>query len=255
MLAVAAGCLLLLLALFNQMGTARLEREVGEATARSGFFVDQMRAGSETVQGLGMHDAVVERSGALRDQLLDSSVEMSDRIGFFSVTTRTLRLFLQSMMLALGAWLAIHGQITPGVMIAVSILLGRALAPIDQAVGQWPVLQRALTAWRSLSLLLEETPPATIRTELPAPQAMLEVQDLIVVAPGARIPAVRRASLRLEPGQAAGIAGPSASGKSTSPGRLQECGSHWRNPYASMERNSNSTVLRSDNMSDTFPRT
>ena len=215
LLAVAAGCLLLLLALFNQMGTARLQREVGEATARSGFFVDQMRAGSETVQGLGMHDAVVERSGALRDQLLDSSVEMSDRIGFFSVTTRTLRLFLQSMMLALGAWLAIHGQITPGVMIAASILLGRALAPIDQAVGQWPVLQRALTAWRSLSLLLEETPPATIRTELPAPRAMLEVQDLIVVAPGARIPAVRRASLRLEPGQAAGIAGPSASGKST----------------------------------------
>ena len=214
-LAVFSGFLLLLIALFNQKGTARLQEEVREASARSGYFIEQMRAGGETVQGLGMHDAVVARSGALRDTVLDKTLASSDRGGFFNVTSKTLRLFLQSMMLGLGAWLAILGEITPGVMIAASILLGRALAPIDQAVGQWPLLQRTLAGYRSLAELLKETPPEQARTSLPAPRAILETRGLTVAAPGARYAAVRGASLRLEPGQAAGIAGPSASGKST----------------------------------------
>ena len=214
-LAVFSGCLLLLLALINQTRTGRLQGELGEATARSQHFVEQMRAGSETVRGLGMEEAVVARSSELRDRLLERAMAASDRSGFFGVTTKTLRLFLQSMMLGLGAWLAIQGQVTFGVIIAASILLGRALAPIDQAVGQWPLLQQVLSARRSLARLLEETPPERPRTGLPRPRALLEVQGIAVAAPGAQVPAVRGASFRLEPGQAAGIAGPSASGKST----------------------------------------
>ena len=215
LLAVGSGCLLLLIALFNQKGTARIQEEAREASARSGYFIEQMRAGGETVQGLGMQDAVVARSGALRDTVLDKTLAGSDRGGFYNVLSKTLRLFLQSLMLGLGAWLAILGEITPGVMIAASILLGRALAPIDQAVGQWPLLQRTLAGYRSLAALLAETPPEMERTALPAPRAILEAIGLMVAAPGARYAAVRGASLRLEPGQAAGIAGPSASGKST----------------------------------------
>ena len=119
------------------------------------------------------------------------------------------------MMLGLGAWLAIRGEVTPGIMIAASILLGRALAPIDQAVGQWPVLQSALRGRRSLVQLLRETPEELARTPLPEPQALLETTNLVVGAPGAEVPAVKGVSFRLEPGQAVGIAGPSASGKST----------------------------------------
>ena len=215
LLAVFSGCLLIFIAFLNQTGTAGLQREVAEASIRSGYFIEQMRAGGETVRGLGMYDAVTARAGALRDLLLDRTLAASDRNGFFSVLSRTLRLFLQSMMLGLGAWLAILGEVTPGVMIASSILLGRALAPIDQAVGYWPILQRALAARRSLAALLEETPPEASHTALPAPRAILETQGLTVAAPGARVAAVRGASFRLEPGQAAGIAGPSASGKST----------------------------------------
>ena len=214
-LAVFSGVLLLVIALLNQARTGRLQREAGEAHNRSALFVEQMRAGSETVQGLGMQDAVVARSGALRDKLLDCTLAASDRGGLFGVMSKTLRLFLQSMMLGLGGWLAIHGQVTFGVMIAASILLGRALAPIDQAVAQWPTLQRVLAARRSLAELLERTPLAPARTTLPAPRAILEAQGLVVAAPGAKVPAVRGASFRLEPGQAAGIAGPSAAGKST----------------------------------------
>ena len=215
LLAVFSGCLLLLIALLNQKGTARLQEDLREASARSGYFIDQMRAGGETVKGLGMQDAVVARSGALRNMVLDTTLDSSDRGGFYNVLSRTLRLFLQSLMLGLGAWLAILGEITPGVMIAASVLLGRALAPIDQAVGQWPLLQRTLAGYRSLAALLTETPPEIARTALPAPRALLEAQGLMVAAPGARYAAVRGAALRLEPGQAAGIAGASASGKST----------------------------------------
>ena len=214
-LAVFSGVLLLLIALLNQARTARLQQEASDAHNRSALFVEQMRAGSETVQGLGMQDAAIARSGELRDELLDRTLAVSDRNGFFSVTSKTLRLFLQSMMLGLGAWLAIHGTVSFGVMIAASILLGRALAPIDQAVGQWPMLQRVLAARRSLAELLEQTPPEQSHTTLPQPRAILEAQALTVAAPGAKVPAVRGASFRLEPGQAVGIAGPSASGKST----------------------------------------
>ena len=119
------------------------------------------------------------------------------------------------MMLGLGAWLAIRGEVTPGVMIAASILLGRALAPIDLAIGQWPVLQRALRARRTLARLLTETPEEADPMPLPAARALLEAHDLIVVPPGAERPTVWNVSFRLEPGQAIGIAGPSGSGKSS----------------------------------------
>ena len=214
-LAVFSGFLLLAVALINQARTGTLQREAGEATAHATHFIEQVRAGGETVQGLGMLDAVLVRTRALRNRLLDKTLAVSDRNGLYGVLTKTLRLFLQSMMLGLGAWLALRGEVTPGIMIAGSILLGRALAPIDQAVGYWPRLQRAVVAWRALGELLSETPPEATRTALPAPRAKLEAQNLTVAPPGTRYAVVRGASLRLEAGQAAGIAGASASGKST----------------------------------------
>ncbi len=163
-----SGILLVALALLNSARTGRLQVEVGEASARAWHFVEQTRAGGETVRGLGMRRAALSRL-ALRDTALAKTMVASDRGGAYAVTSRTLRLFLQSMMLGLGAWLAILGVVTPGIMIAASILLGRALAPIDQAVAQWPVLQRALQARRSLARLLAETPEPPVRTPLPRP--------------------------------------------------------------------------------------
>ena len=214
-LAVCSGVLLLALALLSQASTVSLRFESGQASARAAHFVEQVRAGGETVRGLGMRAAVVTRSGRLRHTPLVKTLAASDRGGAFAATSRALRLFLQSMMLGLGAWLAIRGEVTPGIMIAASILLGRALAPIDQAVSQWPLLQQTLAARRSLVKLLSETPEEPARMPLPKPKARLVAHDLVVAPPGTEVPVVRGVSLPLEPGRAIGVMGSSASGKST----------------------------------------
>ena len=214
-LAVLSGVLLLVLALLSQMRTARLRRESGEASARAAHFVERLRAGGETVRGLGMRKSATARIGLQRHIALAKTLTASDRGGAYAATSRALRLFLQSMMLGLGAWLAIRGEVTPGIMIAGSILLGRALAPIDQAVGQWPLLQHTLAARRSLVRLLSETPEEPERTPLPKPQARLASENLVVIPPGAEVAVVGGVSFQLEPGRAMGIAGPSASGKSS----------------------------------------
>jgi ATP-binding cassette subfamily C protein len=128
---------------------------------------------------------------------------------------RTFRLFLQSAMLGLGAWLVLRGELTAGAMIAASILMGRALAPIEMAVGQWALAQRANEGWHRLAELLSRMSSAQTRTTLPRPKALLDVEGLSVGAPGESTALLRSISFRLEPGQALGVIGPSGAGKST----------------------------------------
>ena len=129
--------------------------------------------------------------------------------------TRTLRLFLQSAILGLGAYLVLQAELTAGAMIAGSILLGRALAPVELAIGQWNTIAEAGQAWARLRALLASHREPPERMTLPRPKARLEVSQLSVVPPGGRAPTLRGVSFRVEPGQAVGVIGPSGSGKST----------------------------------------
>jgi ATP-binding cassette subfamily C protein len=122
---------------------------------------------------------------------------------------------LQSAMLGLGAYLVLQGELTPGAMIAGSVLMGRALAPIEMAIGQWALVERARKGWDNLAQLLTEVPVEAERTQLPRPKANLEVTQLTVVAPGEQQAALRLVSFAMKPGQACGVIGPSGSGKST----------------------------------------
>jgi ATP-binding cassette subfamily C protein len=214
-LALAGGLLLISLTWLNQVFSKGLQSEANRASSQSEGFTESVRSQGETVQGLGMRRAVLTRWQALRGQSLGATITASDRTGGFSTASKTLRFFLQSMMLGLGAWIVIQGELTPGMMIAASILLGRALAPIEQAIGQWSGVQRAVQGWKSLIELLEKTPAPETRTKLPDPRSILEAQQVTVVAPGEQTAAIRMVSFRLEPGQALGVIGPSASGKST----------------------------------------
>jgi len=214
-LAFAGGIVLVILTWLNEVQSRKPMAESQIASAQSEAFSESLRREGETVQALGMRGSALSKWRNQRAQALTLGVKATDLSGGYSTASKTLRFFLQSAILAVGAYLAIDQVISPGVMIAASILMGRALAPIEQAIGQWSNIQRAKDGWNKLSELLAKTPEQTPRTPLPAPKGQLIVEGLTVVAPGERAPALRGLTMKVEPGQALGVIGQSAAGKST----------------------------------------
>lgn len=214
-LAVAGGTLLVIIALLNQILTHRKVAEAQVASGRANAFAEQARQAAEVVRSQGMQGDVAQRWMAQRGTALSQSISASDWTGSFTSLTKSLRLFLQSAMLALGAWLVLRNEMTAGAMIAGSILLGRALAPVEMTVGQWGLIERARTAWTNLGKFLDATPPEPVKTKLPVPKAHLVAKGLTVIPPGLQKPTLRNASVQLEPGKALGVIGKSGSGKTT----------------------------------------
>lgn len=213
--AVAGGFVLMLVTALNQANTRRVVLSAHAANLRAERMADQLRDEADLVQSMGMRGATFERWSAARGAALSGSIAASDQSGVYSIFSRTFRLFLQSAILAVGALLVLKGELTPGAMIAASILMGRALAPVEQAIGGWALVQRAQEAWGRLAALLSSVPPQGPRTALPKPKAALEANQLTVVPPGQTQASLRMVSFRLEPGQALGVIGPSGAGKST----------------------------------------
>jgi ATP-binding cassette, subfamily C, bacterial len=214
-LAIAGGTVLVLISWINQRSTEQPLNAANLATLTSDRQAENLKSESELVQALGMTGAAFARWQTARTRALEQGLAASDTAGRWSVMTRTFRLFLQSAMLGLAAWLVLRGELSAGAMIASSILMGRALQPIEQAVGQWPTVTRAAQARARLAALLSRTPPPAPRTTLPRPNALLEVQGLSVVPPGGSVPVLRGVSFTLQPGQAMGVIGASGSGKSS----------------------------------------
>ncbi|MCO6384569.1 type I secretion system permease/ATPase [Oceanicola sp. 502str15] len=214
-LATSGGLVLVAVTLLNQARTRRPALEAAALRESTDRMADQIRSEAETIQSLGMRGATFARWKAARGHSALRALTAADRAGGYGTITRTLRLFLQSAMLALGAWLVLRGELTGGAMIAGSILLGRALAPIEQLIGHWELVSRSSKGWASLGRLLAAVPAENPRTDLPAPRALLEVQQATVIPPGESQAALRMLSFRLEPGQAMGVIGPSGAGKST----------------------------------------
>ncbi|MGB0853432.1 MAG: type I secretion system permease/ATPase [Pikeienuella sp.] len=213
--AFIGGAVLLVLTILNEVFSRKPMLESQMAAGQSEAFAESLRREGETVQALGMRGAALNKWRKLREKALTLNIDASDSTGGFAATSKTMRFYLQSLILAVGAGLAIQGEISPGMMIAASILMGRALAPIEQAIGQWANIQKARDGWHKLSELLTKTPEQPPRTELPQPKGKLEMQAVSIVAPGERAPTLRNVSFLVEPGQALGVIGPSASGKST----------------------------------------
>lgn len=214
-LALGGGAVLVGMTLLNQLLSRRPQAEAGRAAVTSERLSDQLKNEAETLQALGMREAGFDRWHVSRHGALRTAIAAGGVVGAFGSITRTFRLFLQSAMLGLGAWLVLQGELTAGAMIASSILLGRALAPIEAVVGQWPLAQRSREGWRRLAVLLSRVPPAQPRTALPRPRALVEVDGLTVGPPGDPGLILRMVSFRVEPGQAVGVIGASGSGKST----------------------------------------
>lgn len=214
-LALGGGAVIVVLSWLNQRSTDAPLQMANLASLSAERQAENLKSESELIQSLGMSGAAFARLKQRRERSLEAGLEASDASGRYGVLIKTFRLFLQSAMLGLAAWLVLRQELSAGAMIAASILMGRALQPVEQAVGQWPVVTRARQAKARLGELLSMTPPPPPRTELPRPRALVEVQGLTVVPPGQSAPVLRGLSFQLPPGQALGVIGPSGSGKSS----------------------------------------
>lgn len=215
LVSLVGGGFLVVLTYVNQWLTrGRMVRAQDAAQAANHFSETAVR-GREVVQSQAMVDSVMTRWQSKRIEALGLNVTARDWTGGFSAFTKAFRLFLQSAILAVGAWLVLKAEVTAGAMIASSILLGRALAPVEQSLGQWPVIRRAQTAWANLEEFLAAQPELQERTELPRPAAALSVNSISVMAPGGGNPVLSQVAFELAPGQALGVIGRSGSGKTT----------------------------------------
>jgi len=214
-ISVAGTVVLVTLTYLNQVRSHQPNAESQQAAAEAENLGEAMRQNAEAMQGLGMRTAGLLRWVGLRQQALDRQILASDRTASYGSASKTLRFYLQSLMLAAGAWLVLRQEVSSGMMIASSIMLGRALAPVEQAIAQWSLAQRAAKGWKSLGEMLEKTPSEPRKTALPVPKGFVEVQQVSAAAPGDTVPLLRGVSFRVEPGTALGVIGPSGAGKTT----------------------------------------
>ena len=214
-LAILGGAILILASWLQQRLTLAAASKSMAAASRAEHCADQCRQESEVIRALGMQQAALARWQKARGAAMVAGVAAADVSGAVNAFTRAFRLFLQSAMLALGAWLTLKGQLSGGAMMASSVLLGRALAPLEGLIGGWPLAQRALQGHRRLAAFLTEVEPEGPRTALPEPRAALEVQDLSIAPPGSERATLWLLSFHLRPGQVLGVVGPSGAGKST----------------------------------------
>lgn len=208
---------LLLVALM--VGSTMLNRaplaKLIEISAFRNNFSQNIKRNAEVVAGLGMRDVLVGRWKIVNDQYMDAQVNSQDISLSFTSTTQTVRMGLQSAILAMGAYLVIFQQISPGVMIAASILSARALSPLEQAIGQWNGFINARISLKRLTEMVEDTEIDETKIKLPLPKQRVSAIHLTVRAPNSQEIILRDINFLISAGQSLAVVGPSGSGKST----------------------------------------
>lgn len=214
--ALAGAVVLLMLAAANDLLTRpNLDAAKGHGAAALAFLGHGLR-NSETIEAMGMFPDVRRRWAKWRNTMLHRQTIASDRAGAIMALSKMIRLWLQTAMLGAGAYLAVHDLISPGMIIASSVLMGRALAPVEQAIQTWKQALEAHGAYRRLNALLRRF-PATAATAAAwyRPAGELIVEDLIVAPHEGEAPILQGVSFTLPPGKVLGIVGPSGAGKSS----------------------------------------
>jgi PrtD family type I secretion system ABC transporter len=213
--ALAGAIIIFGLAIANEFATRKPLQEASKNNVAANNFVNSSLRNSEVVAAMGMLPGVMRRWSERHSDVLREQARASDRAGVITASAKFVRMFLQVGILGVGAYLAIHREITPGTMIAGSILMGRALAPVEQAVGQWRGFVAARSAYDRLKELLQRTPAEGEAMPLPAPQGALSVERLVVAPPGSRTPVLKGVQFEIAAGEHLGLIGPSGAGKST----------------------------------------
>ncbi|TCM78461.1 MULTISPECIES: type I secretion system permease/ATPase [unclassified Rhizobium] len=212
----AAGAVILTgLALLAELKSREPVRATAKILAERMEFAETARRNSEAVVGMGFAAALSARWAEVNRRHLDSHLRTATFVNSLSTLSRSARMLLQSAVLAVGAILVIRQEATGGIMIASSILVSRALAPIELAIAHWRGFATARQAWSRLDREVRLTEETLHDVALPAPRQSLMVDNLHLAAPGSKVPIIRGVSFEVKAGEAVGIIGPSASGKSS----------------------------------------
>lgn len=213
--ALAGALVLFGLAVLAEFSTRDPLQASRTATIRAEKCMTEGVRNADALRVMGMVPAMGQIWRTRQDQAVSLQDRVSERLSSLTAMSKSIRLVLQMAMLGTGAWLALGQHITPGFMIAGSIIMARALAPIEQLLGAWRGLSAARRGYRRLDLLFSVVPEAEPAMTLPAPAAKLSLKAVFGAPPGTTAPVVKGVNLRLGPGTVLGIVGPSAAGKST----------------------------------------
>lgn len=211
---LAAGGLLLALILGHQYISQEASRIAHQKALWAEQDAEQLRIDSSELRALGMSQRALTRWYKIQYTAQELNLKLADQAGLSGAMIKAMRLLLQSMILGLGAWLVLRGQLSAGAMIAASILLGRALQPIEILIGQWEIISKAHQAKGRLRQFLKLYPERQTPLPLPRPHARLEVSDLTLLAQPAEQIILNSVNFSLYAGQALAVVGASGSGKS-----------------------------------------
>lgn len=213
--ALVGAIVLFGLTLLAETRTKEPMRAASGLASNRAALAESARRNAEVLQAMGFGSRIRDRWSQVNLQHLNAMAHASDTAGTLGTVARVLRTVLQSMILAIGAYLVILGEATGGIMIASSILMSRALAPIDQLIGHWRGFIGARQGWQRLEKLVALLPPEGTRTELPAPKSHFSAEAVGLAAPGGSYFIVQDVNFALRAGDGLGVIGPSASGKSS----------------------------------------
>ena len=213
--ALVGVAILVTLAWVNETVSRKPLSEANTMAVTAGNLATNNLRNAEVIEAMGMLPHLMARWFKLHSRFLSLQAQASEKAGMVTAGSKFVRVSLQSLILGLGALLVLENHISPGMMIVGSILMGRALAPVDQLIGVWKGWSATRSAYTRLSELLAHNPVRAERMALPKPKGNVAAEGITAVPPGANMPALRNLSFSLPAGEALGVIGASGSGKST----------------------------------------
>ena len=213
--ALVGTTILFILAYINEKISHKPLAEANSMAVASTNVASNNLRNAEVIEAMGMLPNIQSRWYKLHSRFLNLQAEASEKAGIVTALSKSFTVALQSLMLGLGALLVLDNSITPGMMIAGSILLGRAIAPVQLLISVWKQIGSTRSAYERLTKLLEQNPAREAGMALPKPKGVISVENITAAPPGGKVPVIKGLTFSLAAGEVLGIIGPSGSGKST----------------------------------------